>query len=51
MATNRGFKHNRANQMKYYEQEKEGLNPVFIKFDLDDDLISCKPLRANNKYL
>ena len=50
-ATNRGFKKNKDNQMYYYEQEKDGLNSVFIKFDLDDDLITCKPRRINDEYI
>ena len=50
-ASNRGFKKNKANQMCYYEQSKEGLNPVFLKFDLDEDLISCKPLKIDQEYM
>ena len=50
-AVNRGFKVNKDHQMMYYEQPKEGLNPVFIKFDLEDDLISCKPLKCDGQYM
>lgn len=50
-AVNRGFKVNKDHQMMYYEQVKEGLNPVFIKFDLEDDLITCKPLKSNGQYM
>lgn len=50
-AVNRGFKTNKHHQMMYYEQAKEGLNPVFIKFDLDDDLITCRPLKRDGQYL
>ena len=50
-AINRGFKKNRDNKMKYYEEEKEGLNPVFLKFDIADDLISCKPRKIDNEYI
>ena len=51
LTTLRGFKQNSRNQMKYYEMTKSGLNPVFIKFEVDDDLISCKPLKINNEYM
>ena len=37
--------------MKYYEQEKQGLNSVFLKFDLEDDLITCKPLKNGGEYI
>lgn len=50
-AVNRGFKRNKENKMKYYEQMKEGLNPVFLKFDLEDDLITCKPLQNGGEYI
>ena len=50
-AVNRGFKTNKHHQMMYYEQPKEGLNPVFMKFDLEDDLITCKPLKRDGQYL
>jgi len=37
--------------MHYYEQIKKGLNSVFLKFDLEDDLITCKPLQQDGEYL
>ena len=37
--------------MIYYELPKEGLNGIFLKFHLEDDLITCKPLKENNEYL
>ena len=37
--------------MHYYEQIKKGLNPVFLKFDLEQDLITCKPLQKDGEYL
>ena len=50
-AINRGFKVNKNRQMMYYELPKEGLNPIFLKFDLDEDLITCKPLKKDGIYL
>ena len=37
--------------MVYYEMDKEGLNGIFLKFDLESDLITCKPLKINGEYL
>ena len=48
---NRGFKTNKDKQMVYYEMDKEGLNGLFLKFHLEDDLITCKPLQINGEYL
>ena len=48
---NRGFKCNKDRQMVYYEMNKEGLNNIFCKFHLEDDLITCKPLQINGQYL
>ena len=48
---NRGFKCNRDRQMIYYELPKEGLNGIFLKFQLEPDLITCKPLKINGEYL
>ena len=51
IVTNRGFKCNRERQMIYYEMPKEGLNPIFLKFRLEPDLITCKPLKINDEYM
>ena len=37
--------------MVYYEMPKEGLNSIFLKFRLEPDLITCKPLQINGEYL
>ena len=51
IAVNRGFKANKNRQMMYYELPKQGLNPIFLKFELEDDLITCKPLKKDGNYL
>ena len=48
---NRGFRTNKDKQMIYYELPKQGLNPIFLKFEIEDDLITCKPLKINGVYL
>ena len=50
-AVNRGFTLNQEKQMTYYEQEKDGLNNIFCKFQVQSDGITCKPLRRNNEIL
>ena len=48
---NRGFKLNKKRRLAYYEIAKKGLNNIFLKYDVQDDLITCKPIRRNGKVL
>ena len=41
----------KENEMRRYEVEKKALNSLFVKFHIDDDGITCRPLRENNEYL
>ena len=48
---NRSFKKNKQQQLQYVETSKRGLNPIFKKFRVQEDKISCLPLCKNGKYL
>ena len=41
----------KQNELRRYQVEKKALNSIFVKFHLDDDGITCRPLRKNGKYL
>ena len=47
----RELRKNKNEQMIYYENEKKGLNPIFKKFRVQSDRISCLPLTKNGKIL
>ena len=47
----RELRKNKNEQMIYYETKKKGLNPVFKKFRVQSDRISCLPLTKNGKIL
>ena len=49
--TSRELRKNNKQQMIYYETDKRGLNPVFKKFRVQSDRISCLPLTKNGKVL
>ena len=48
---------NRMNFLKKYgtmgilEIRKRALNPIFTKLEVQDDLVTIKPLRKNNIYI
>ena len=48
---------NRMNFLKKYgtmgilECRKKALNPIFTKMEVQDDLVTVRPLRKNNAYL
>lgn len=47
----RELRKNKHQQMIYYETSKNALNPIFKKFRVQDDRISCLPLCKNGKFL
>ena len=47
----RGLLKNKKQQIEYYENSKKGLNPIFKKFRVQSDKISCLPLTQNGKVL
>ena len=47
----RTFQKNKQQQLQYVETSKRGLNPIFKKFRVQEDKISCLPLCKNGKYL
>ena len=47
----RELRRNKKQQMIYYETSKKGLNPIFKKFRVQSDKISCLPLSRNGKIL
>ena len=47
----RELRRNEKQQMIYSETNKLGLNPIFKKFRVQDDKISCLPLCKNGKIL
>lgn len=47
----RELRKNKKQQMIYYETHKRGLNPIFKKFRVQSDKISCLPLTKNGKVL
>ena len=42
---------NKNREMSRITQTKQGLSDIFLKFPLDDDGITCRPLKVNNEYL
>ena len=48
---NRGFKLNKQRRLAYYEMSKRALNSIFLKYDVQQDRITCKPLRRDGKIL
>ena len=47
----RELRRNKKQQMIYSETLKKGLNPIFKKFRVQPDKISCLPLTRNGKIL
>ena len=47
----RELRKNKNQQMIYYENDKKGLNPIFKKFRVQSDRISCLPLTKDGKIL
>ena len=47
----RELRKNKNQQMIYSETSKKGLNPIFKKFRVQTDKISCLPLSRNGKIL
>ena len=47
----RELRKNKKQQMIYSETNKQGLNPIFKKFRVQSDKISCLPLTRNGKIL
>ena len=47
----RELRKNKHQQMIYYETSKNALNPIFKKFRVQDDRISCLPLCKDGKIL
>ena len=47
----RELRKNKKQQIVYTETLKKGLNPVFKKFRVQSDRISCLPLSKNGKIL
>ena len=47
----RELRKNQHQQMIYYETTKNALNPIFKKFRVQEDHISCLPLCKNGKIL
>ena len=37
--------------MSRIEQVKKGLTDIFVKFPVDEDMITCRPLKHDSKYL
>ena len=49
--TLRALRLNRNQEMTRITQIKSGLSDIFVKFHLDDDGITCRPLKINGQYL
>ena len=49
--TLRSLRLNQNREMSRITQIKRGLSDIFLKFPLDDDGITCRPLKVNGKYL
>ena len=47
----RELRKNKNQQMIYYETKKNALNPIFKKFRVQTDKISCLPLCKDGKFL
>ena len=47
----RELRKNKKQQIIYNETSKKGLNPIFKKFRVQSDKISCLPLTRNGDYL
>ena len=47
----RELRKNKKQQIIYNETSKKGLNPIFKKFRVQSDKISCSPLTRNGKIL
>ena len=47
----RGLRLNADREMVRITQRKKGLSDIFTKFHLDDDAITCRPLKYKNKIL
>ena len=51
MVVSRDLRKNKNQQIEYYENEKRWLNPVFKKFRVQSDRITCLPLTKSGKIL
>ena len=49
--TLRSLRLNKNREMSRITQRKKGLSDIFFKFPLDDDGITCRPLKLNDEYL
>ena len=49
--TIRSLRLNNRREMARITQMKKGLSDIFVKFRLEDDGITCKPLTLNGQYL
>ena len=49
--TMRSLRLNKNREMSRITVQKKGLSDIFFKFPLDDDGITCRPLKLNNEYL
>ena len=49
--TMRSLRLNKNREMTRITQCKKGLSDIFFKFPLDDDGITCRPLKLNGEYL
>ena len=51
MVISRELRKNKKQQIVYIQSHKKGLNPIFKKFRVQSDRISCLPLSKNGKIL
>ena len=49
--TLRTLRLNRNLEMARITQIKSGLSDIFVKFHLEDDGITCRPIKINGQYL
>ena len=49
--TLRTLRLNRNQEMTRITQIKSGLSDLFVKFHLDDDGITCRPIKINGQYM
>ena len=49
--TLRTLRLNRKQEMTRITQIKSGLSDIFVKFHLEDDGITCRPIKINGEYL
>ena len=49
--TLRSLRLNKNREMSRITQRKKGLSDIFFKFPLDDDGITCRPLKLNEEFL